>query len=121
MWMTRRTSGPSSIGQAAAVGTSLETDAEKYSYQHILVVGGGDSAVEAAVSLGEQPGNRVTLSYRGKDINRPKEDNLKRLQAAVAAQRVRADDHGSRRAGSGGHDGASAQTGSGVQVVPLRT
>ncbi|MCB9673558.1 MAG: NAD(P)-binding domain-containing protein [Alphaproteobacteria bacterium] len=63
-------------------------DAEKYSYQHILVVGGGDSAVEAAVSLGEQPGNRVTLSYRGKDINRPKEDNLKRLQAAVAAGTV---------------------------------
>lgn len=60
-------------------------DPERYSFQHILVVGGGDSAVEAAVALGEQPGNRVTLSYRSKDISRPKAENLERLNAAQAA------------------------------------
>jgi len=63
-------------------------DAEKYSYEHILVVGAGDSAVEAAVALGEQPGNRVTLSYRGTKIHRPKEDNLNRLKASEAAGKV---------------------------------
>jgi thioredoxin reductase (NADPH) len=63
-------------------------DPELYEDQHVLVVGAGDSAVEAAVSLGEQPGNRVTLSYRGKVIDRPKKANLERLAAAEAAGKV---------------------------------
>ncbi|MEZ4322353.1 MAG: NAD(P)-binding domain-containing protein [Myxococcota bacterium] len=63
-------------------------DPEKYTFQHILVVGGGDSALEAAVSLGEQAGNRVTLSYRGRGFNRAKEDNLTRLDQAREAGRV---------------------------------
>jgi thioredoxin reductase len=63
-------------------------DPEKYAYQHILIVGAGDSAVEAAVALGEQPGNRVTLSYRGTKIHRPKEENLQRLKASEAAGQV---------------------------------
>ncbi|MEQ1566872.1 MAG: NAD(P)-binding domain-containing protein [Myxococcota bacterium] len=60
-------------------------DPELYELQHLLVVGGGDSALEAAASLAEQPGNRVTLSYRGTAFNRPKADNLERLQRAEAA------------------------------------
>jgi thioredoxin reductase/Pyruvate/2-oxoacid:ferredoxin oxidoreductase delta subunit len=63
-------------------------DAAEYQDQHLLVVGGGDSAVEAAVALGEQPGNRVTLSYRKPTMNRPKAANLERLDAAVAAGQV---------------------------------
>jgi cation diffusion facilitator CzcD-associated flavoprotein CzcO len=31
---------------------------------HVLVVGGGDSALEAATSIAEEPGTTVTLSYR---------------------------------------------------------
>ena len=57
-------------------------DPERYRYQHLLIVGGGDSAVEAAVSLGEQEGNKVTLAYRGAAISRPKEDNVERLRVA---------------------------------------
>ncbi len=56
---------------------------EHYQYDHLLVVGGGDSAVEAAMQLGEQPGNKVVLSYRGDKINRPKEKNIQRLRDAV--------------------------------------
>ncbi|MEQ1501863.1 MAG: NAD(P)-binding domain-containing protein, partial [Myxococcota bacterium] len=61
---------------------------EQYKYEHLLIVGGGDSAVEAAVALSEQPGNRVTLSYRGDKINRPKEKNIQYLRDAMKAGKV---------------------------------
>lgn len=61
---------------------------EAFQHQHLLVVGGGDSAVEAAVSLGEVPGARVTLSYRKGQLTRPKQANQERLQDAVEAGRV---------------------------------
>ncbi|HEX6100334.1 MAG TPA: NAD(P)-binding domain-containing protein [Thermoanaerobaculia bacterium] len=50
-------------------------DAEGYRNQRILVVGGGDSAVEAAVGLSLQPGNAVTLSYRREKLVRIKKKN----------------------------------------------
>jgi len=50
-------------------------DAEGYRGQRILVVGGGDSAVEAAVGLSMQPGNIVTLSYRREKLVRIKKKN----------------------------------------------
>lgn len=50
-------------------------DAESYRNQRILVVGGGDSAVEAAVGLSMQPGNIVTLSYRREKLVRIKKKN----------------------------------------------
>ena len=56
---------------------------EEWQYSHVLVVGGGDSAVEAAVALGAQPGNRVTLSYRQEQIQRPRPQNQELLRAAV--------------------------------------
>jgi len=58
-------------------------DPEQYRGKHVLVVGGGDSALEAAVSIAEQPRTRVTLSYRGESFNRAKKknrDNVHRLQ-----------------------------------------
>ncbi|MEN0063719.1 MAG: NAD(P)-binding domain-containing protein [Myxococcota bacterium] len=57
---------------------------EHYTFDHLLVVGGGDSAVEAACTLAEQDGNQVSLSYRGNKINRPKPKNIERLRDAVA-------------------------------------
>ncbi|MEZ5978680.1 MAG: NAD(P)-binding domain-containing protein [Planctomycetota bacterium] len=54
-------------------------DAQSHAHSRILVVGGGDSAVEAAMGLAEQPGNRVTLSYRGANFSRIKARNAVRL------------------------------------------
>jgi len=61
---------------------------ELYQYQHLLVVGGGDSAVEAAITLGEQEGTRVWLSYRKASLTRPKKKNIERLRKAVKEGRV---------------------------------
>ena len=54
-------------------------EAEAYTGARILVVGGGDSAVEAALGLAHQKGNRVTLSYRREAFSRIKERNSQRL------------------------------------------
>lgn len=64
-------------------------DAEQYRDQHVLVVGGGDSALEAATSIAEQPGTTVTLSYRSASFNRAKEKNRQKVDDAVAAGRLR--------------------------------
>jgi len=55
-------------------------EADHYTYKNILVVGGGDSAVEAAIGLSMQAGNRVTLSYRKDSFSRIKERNTQKLQ-----------------------------------------
>src|SRR5690606_11075162 len=55
----------------------------------ILVVGGGDSAVEAALGLAHQRGNRVTLSYRGEAFTRIKERNAQRLREAERGGKLR--------------------------------
>lgn len=50
-----------------------------YTGQHLLVVGGGDSAIEAAVALAQRPGNHVTLSYRRPEFFRVRRKNLDTL------------------------------------------
>lgn len=59
------------------------TDPEKFHNLKILVVGGGDSAVEAAVALSEQKGNIVHISYRRETFFRIKEANQTRIDAAI--------------------------------------
>lgn len=56
----------------------IETD--HYVNKNILVVGGGDSAVEAAMGLAHQVGNSVTLSYRQAAFSRIKDRNAKRIE-----------------------------------------
>lgn len=58
----------------------LEPD--QYAYKRLLVVGGGDSAVEAALTLSEAAGTTVTLSYRKSVFARLKEKNRHRLDEA---------------------------------------
>lgn len=61
---------------------------EQYIGQHILIVGGGDSAVEAAISIAKQPGTHVTLCHRGKALARAKQTNRDRLLTAQSRYRL---------------------------------
>lgn len=55
----------------------------------MLVVGGGDSAVESAVGLARQDGTTVVLSYRGDAFARVKERNRVNLEQAIHCGRLR--------------------------------
>ena len=57
-------------------------DPEQYAGQHVLVVGGGDSALEAAASIAESGGGGVVLSYRGAEFDRAKARNRDRVENA---------------------------------------
>jgi thioredoxin reductase len=63
-------------------------DAQSYSGRKILVVGGGDSAIEAALGLADQPGNRVTLAYRQAAFSRLKARNDAHLARAVKEKKL---------------------------------
>jgi thioredoxin reductase (NADPH) len=65
------------------------TDAAQYSRARILVVGGGDSAAEAAIGLSNQEGNEVTLSYRKKEFARLKDKNRQALERVIGEGKVR--------------------------------
>jgi thioredoxin reductase (NADPH) len=58
-------------------------EADHYINKQILVVGGGDSAVEAAMGLAEQRGNKVTLSYRQNRFSRIKSRNQQRVDEGI--------------------------------------
>ncbi len=64
-------------------------DPEQFRGKAVMVVGGGDSALEAAIALSEVPGTRVTLSYRSAAFSRVKAKNRERLEAQKKAKRLR--------------------------------
>jgi len=59
-------------------------DAETYKHKKLLVVGGGDSAIEAALGLAHQEGNEVTISYRKENFFRLKARNESHIEEAMA-------------------------------------
>jgi thioredoxin reductase (NADPH) len=63
-------------------------DAEQYRNQHVLVVGGGDSALEAATSIAAEPGTTVTLSYRSGAFSRAKQKNREKVDAMANEGRL---------------------------------
>ncbi|HEX2327516.1 MAG TPA: NAD(P)-binding domain-containing protein [Candidatus Angelobacter sp.] len=64
-------------------------EADHYIHKRILVVGGGDSAVEAAMGLAQQKGNTVTLSYRQEQFGRVKERNLRRIEECMKSGKIK--------------------------------
>jgi thioredoxin reductase (NADPH) len=65
-------------------------DAEQYRGKRVLVVGGGDSALEAATTIAEVESTQVTLSYRGDSFARAKSRNRERVEALTLSGRLRA-------------------------------
>jgi thioredoxin reductase len=63
-------------------------EADHYVNKRILVVGGGDSAIEAAMGLAHQVGNKVTLSYRKESFTRIKERNSQRIADCIRNGKV---------------------------------
>ncbi|MBI3475111.1 MAG: NAD(P)-binding domain-containing protein [Acidobacteria bacterium] len=63
-------------------------EADHYVNKKILIVGGGDSAVEAAMGLANQSGNKVTLCYRSAQFSRIKERNSKRIADCMRSGKV---------------------------------
>jgi thioredoxin reductase/NAD-dependent dihydropyrimidine dehydrogenase PreA subunit len=61
---------------------------DAFTGDRLLVVGGGDSAVEAALSLSEQPENEVRISYRRSSFRRIKPGNRERIERAMEDRRV---------------------------------
>jgi thioredoxin reductase (NADPH) len=63
-------------------------EADHYTHKNILIVGGGDSAVEAAMGLAHQEGNNVTLSYRKGEFSRLKDRNAKRIEENIQSRKI---------------------------------
>jgi len=63
-------------------------EAESYENSDILIVGGGDSALEAALALSSSGKNQVTLCHRGADFNRARERNRERVRSAASEQKL---------------------------------
>ena len=63
-------------------------EAEQFQNNNLLVVGGGDSAIEAAVGLAHQTGNKVTISYRKESFFRLKPRNQTNIQKNIAEGKI---------------------------------
>ncbi|MEQ1754393.1 MAG: NAD(P)-binding domain-containing protein [Micropepsaceae bacterium] len=63
-------------------------DPEQYKGRHVIVAGGGDSALEAALSLSVQPGTSVTLVHRGNGFPNSRAANRERLTEAERSRRL---------------------------------
>ena len=75
-------------GEELAKVTYRLMDPEQYRDRRVLVIGGGDSALEAAASISELSDAGVALSYRSAAFNRAKRANRERVERAVAAGRL---------------------------------
>jgi putative YpdA family bacillithiol system oxidoreductase len=65
-------------------------EADHYVNKKILIVGGGDSAVEAAMGLASQVGNSVTISYRQAAFSRIKDRNKQRIDDFIRKGKLKA-------------------------------
>lgn len=64
-------------------------DPSQYAGQNVTVVGGGDSALEAAATLVEETDARVILAYRGDSFSRARRKNRTRVDTAAETGRLK--------------------------------
>ena len=64
-------------------------DPEQYRNQKVLIVGGGDSALEAALAIADEPGSEVTLSYRSDSFSRAKSKNRERIDSYSGSGKIK--------------------------------
>jgi thioredoxin reductase len=64
-------------------------DARSFAGKRVLIVGLGDSAMEAALAIARQPGAQVTVSYRGSRFARGKARNIAEMKQLLSAQKLR--------------------------------
>lgn len=57
-------------------------DPADFQNKHVLIVGGGDSALEAAHTIADEPGTTVSISYRSPSFSRAKQKNQEKTAAA---------------------------------------
>ena len=63
-------------------------DPEQYAGRKVLIVGGGDSALEAALAIADTAGTEVSISYRGDHFSRAKAKNRMRVDEYAAASKL---------------------------------
>ena len=64
-------------------------DARSFEGKKVMVVGLGDSAMEAAIALARQPHTTVTIVYRGKTFARGKAKNIRQVEDLVAQKKLK--------------------------------
>src|SRR5581483_88888 len=77
-------------GQELEKVSYMLVDPAEHQGHHVMIVGGGDSAVECAMALAGQPGNVVTLSYRKSEFARIKPRNQERIDAHIRDGKIKA-------------------------------
>ncbi len=97
-------------------------DPKDYCGSRVLVVGGGDSALETAIALAAC-GAHVTLSYRKPAFSRPKPENLERIQALAEnpAAAVAVDSPSSERVSTAAHSSMRGDAAPGSLRLALET
>ncbi len=104
-------------------------DPKEFVGEKVLVVGGGDSALETAIALGTA-GAHVTLSYRKKEFARPKAENVEKIRmlerdpaAPVAVERPTSErvttSTGAFMKAAGEHPPGSVRLALGTQVARI--
>ena len=64
-------------------------DPEQYTGKRVLIVGGGDSALEAALAIADTDNTEVSISYRSDSFSRAKAKNRLRVEEYAAASKIK--------------------------------